>query len=115
HLNKGNPSLLRTSLLTFMLLLVAALGVEVYGQWMTGLRPQESAYAAAVYALSGLQGLLTCVCVYMSLFAVIRSAAGRLSAIHRACYDSTMLMGHYTVAQGLLILGMVHGFPRLTG
>src|SRR5690606_7287925 len=95
-----------------LLMLLTAVGLEAYGQWQTGLRPQASSYAAAVYAVIVWLGVLTMVLCYMSVFTVARSLAGRLTSTRRACYDSTMIFWHYTVAQGLLSLELIHGFSR---
>ncbi|MNT49332.1 hypothetical protein D3C72_1861770 [compost metagenome] len=96
-------------------LLMAASAVQLHGHWTQGLRPQASAYTAAVYAIAGLQGFFALIAGTMGVFTVSRSVAGRLSYTRRACYDTTMMMWHYTVAQGLLGLGLVHAFPRMTG
>jgi cytochrome c oxidase subunit I+III len=95
--------------------LLAASAVELHGHWTEGLRSQASAYAAAVYAVAGLQAIFALLAGTMGVFTVARSVAGRLSHTRRACYDTTMMMWHYTVAQGLLGLGLVHAFPRLAG
>jgi len=92
-----------------------ASGLELHGHWAHGLRPQASAYAAAVYAVSGLQAFFALIAMMLGAFTVARSVAGRLSYTRRACYHATMMMWHYTVAQGLLGLGLVHAFPRLVG
>lgn len=115
RLRRPGQSLLRVGLAISMLMLAAGIGLEAYGQWQTGLRPQDSAYAAGVYAVVGLQCVLTAVLVYMGMFTIARSLCGRLSAVRRACYDSTAILWHYTVAQGLVALGLLHGFARLAG
>jgi len=96
-------------------LLLAATGLELAAQWRTGLRPQDSAYAAAVYALAGLQGVLAVAVGFMSLFTAARAWAGRLAPDRRATFDNTALLWHYTVAQGLVAILAAHGFPRLVG
>ena len=98
-----------------LLMVAAAIILEGGSQWQTGLRPQDSGYAAAVYAMIGLQGVFVAALCLMGVFTVARSMAGRLAADRRACFDSTMIFWHYTVAQGLLGLGALHGFPRILG
>jgi cytochrome c oxidase subunit I+III len=44
-----------------------------------------------------------------------RHLAGKLDAVRRVTYDSYALLYHYAVAQSLLGLGLIHGFPRLIG
>ncbi|NYT57585.1 cbb3-type cytochrome c oxidase subunit I [Alcaligenaceae bacterium] len=106
---------LRLGLVLSLVMLSTAVALEAYGHWQSGLRPDDSAYAASVYALAGLQGVLTTVMAYMGVFTLARSLAGKLTPARRACYDNTMVLWHYTVAQGLLALGLVHGFPHMTG
>ena len=62
-----------------------------------------------------LQAAFVAFCALMGAFTIARSAAGRLSASRRACFDSTAILWHYTVAQGCLSLGLTHGFPLLAG
>ncbi|MBV7486860.1 cbb3-type cytochrome c oxidase subunit I [Bordetella sp. BOR01] len=106
---------LRAGLPLATLMLAAAAGLEADTQWRTGLRPQDSAYAAAVYAIAGLQGVLVIAVGFMSLFTSARSWAGKLAANRRACFDNTALLWHYTVVQGLVGALVVHGFPRWVG
>ena len=112
-LRKGRALLLRIVLAPALLLLLAAACLEAYVQWQQGLRPQHSAYAAAVYALAGLQALLTIVVCFMAVFTLARSLAGKLAPQRRASVDTMSLFWHYTVAQGVIVLALVHGFPRL--
>jgi cytochrome c oxidase subunit I+III len=96
-------------------LLGAALWLDFQGQWQTGLRPDRSAYGAVVYAILGLQALFVASMATMGLYTVARSVSGMLDAQRRATFDNTMLLWHYTVAQGLIGLALVHSFPRLIG
>ena len=102
----------RAALLLALALLPAALGIELYGHWQSGLRPSTSGYAAAVYMLSVLQGQLVLVLVVMGAFTLARSWCGRLDGVRRVTFDNTMLLWHYAVAQGLVALLLTHGFPR---
>ncbi len=115
RLKQGRQELVRWGLPLAIAMLATASGVEGYGQWETGLRPQDSGYAAAVYAIIGWQGLLVVVLCFMGLFTVARSLAGRLTQDRRASFDSTMIIWHYTVAQGLIGLALIHCFPRSLG
>ncbi|NYT44562.1 cbb3-type cytochrome c oxidase subunit I [Alcaligenaceae bacterium] len=115
RLAAGQEGPLRLALPLAMLMTMLAIGLEGYGQWQTGLRPQDSGYAAAVYAMVGLQGFYGIVLCLMGSFTVARSLAGRLGPVRRATFDSTMILWHFAVAQGVLILATLHGFPRLVG
>ncbi len=108
-------TMVRISLLAALPLLVAALGVELYGQWQAGLRPTASSYGAVVYTLSALQGQFVLVLLIMGGYTLARSWCGLLDGQRRATFDNTMLLWHYAVAQGLVALLLIHGFPRTFG
>ena len=93
----------------------ASLGIEVLGHWRSGLRPDASGYAAMVYLAAALQLELVVALVVMALYALARLATGRLDGVRRVTFDSLALLWHYTAAQGLLGLLLVHGFPRVAG
>jgi cytochrome c oxidase subunit I+III len=115
RLEQDRQVTVRFGFLPAILMLVAAIALEGMGLWHSGLRPQDNGYAAAVYAVAGLEALFVIVSVCMGSFTVARSLAGRLSPARRSPFDSTMIFWHYTVAQGVLSLVLVHGFPRLVG
>ncbi len=106
---------MRLGLAFALLALIGALAAEFYGHWQSGLRAPENSYAAMVYTLIASQGLFAATLAIMGLYTLARSFAGRLDAQRRATFDSTMLLWHYTVVQGLLTLGMIHLFPRFIG
>ena len=91
------------------------MGIEVFAQWRTGVRPDADAHAAMVYMAAVLQLELTLALVVMAGFAIARSIAGMLNRRRRVVYDNLGLLWHYTVLQGLFGLVLVHGFPRLVG
>jgi cytochrome c oxidase subunit I+III len=103
----------RWSLMVIVAPLAGALVLEVWAQWQAGLRPTASAYGAVVYMVSALQGVFVFTAVLMALFTLAKSLAGRLDAVWRQTFDNTMLFWHYTVAQGLVGLLLVHLAPRL--
>jgi cytochrome c oxidase subunit I+III len=104
---------LRIALVLAVPLLAGAVAAEVLGQLATGLRPHESAYGAIVYTVAAFQGFFAVVLAIMALYTVARSLAGRLDGVRRATFDNTALFWHYTTAQGLVGLLIVHAFPRL--
>ncbi|MCZ8384583.1 cbb3-type cytochrome c oxidase subunit I [Achromobacter xylosoxidans] len=114
-LRRGRPGYLKSAIALAIALLSVSVCLDAQEHWRAGLRPQASAYEASVYALVGLQAAFVAFCALMGAFTIARSAAGRLSASRRACFDSTAILWHYTVAQGCLSLGLTHGFPLLAG
>ncbi len=106
---------LRIAMLVAVPLIAAAFGFELYGQLQSGLRPTDTGYAAVVYTLIAFQGFYGFVLTLMVLYTVARSFRGLLDSQRRATFDNTMLLWHYAVAQALIALALVHGFPRLLG
>ena len=66
-----------------ILLLVGATGVELVGQWASGVQPAQSGYGATVFALASFQGFLAAVLIVMGLFTIARSVAGKLNPVRR--------------------------------
>jgi len=108
---RGMP--LQMALGAGILLLAASVYVDWHGHWQTGLRPQASAYAAAVYMVVALQGFFALIVAMMGGYTIARSRCGLLDARRRSTFDNTMLLWYYTVAQGGMGMALVHGFPRL--
>jgi cytochrome c oxidase subunit I+III len=106
---------MRIALIAALPLLVAGAGVELYGHWQSGLRPAANSYGAMIYSIGAFQAFMCAVLVVMGLYTLARSFAGKLNAVRRATFDNTMLMWHYTVAQGLAALAIAHLFPTLIG
>jgi cytochrome c oxidase subunit I+III len=77
--------------------------------------PTENAYGAIVYAFLAVDGWFVAVAIVLALFALARRRAGKLSALRRVTFDNAKLFWHYSVAQTLAGLAMVHGFPRIIG
>jgi cytochrome c oxidase subunit I+III len=98
-----------------LLMLCASIVVELRAHLGTAWRPQQSAYAAAVYMLVALQAFFVVITACMGLYTLVRSLAGRLAPERRVTFDNTLLFWYYTVAQGLLALLLVHGFPAAVG
>jgi cytochrome c oxidase subunit I+III len=95
--------------------LAAALAIELAAHWRTGLTPSASAYGAMVYMGVVLFGQLAFAVVIMGGFVVARHFASRLDRERRVSFENMALLYYYTVAQSLLGLALVHGFPRLVG
>ncbi|MGE5792876.1 MAG: cytochrome c oxidase subunit I [Bacteroidota bacterium] len=96
-----------------IVLLAAAFAADLYGQ--RELSPVESGYGATVYMVLSLAGFFGAVSVVLLAFATARYANGLLDRVRRVTFDNARLFWHYTVAQSLAGLALVHGFPRLVG
>jgi cytochrome c oxidase subunit I+III len=103
------------------LILVAAaavcgsLYVEISAHWDVGARPDATSHDALVYLAAFLQLQLIAALLVMAGFVLARLVMGRVDAIRRVTFDNTALLWHYTAAQGVFSLLLVHGFPRLVG
>ncbi|MFD2648903.1 cytochrome c oxidase subunit I [Devosia albogilva] len=95
--------------------MVAAIALEIWGHWDTGLDPTVNGYGAVVYMNAVLQGQIGFAVVMMALFAAVRLLARKLDRHRRVMFDNAALLYYYATAQGLFGLLLVHGFPRLLG
>ncbi|GGE49460.1 cytochrome c oxidase subunit I [Agaricicola taiwanensis] len=96
-------------------LLIGALALEIWGHWQTGLRPTASSYGAMVYMGAVLTVQAAVAVIIMCFFAAARGLTRQLTRERRVTFDNAAIYYYYTVAQGLLGLLLIHGFPRLAG
>jgi cytochrome c oxidase subunit I+III len=106
---------MRLALLAAVPPMLAALGVDFFGHWQTGLRPDAHSYGAVVYAIVGLQGVYVATLLPMALFTLARSLFGLLDGVRCVTFDNTMLFWHYATGQALAGLALVQLFPALAG
>jgi cytochrome c oxidase subunit I+III len=92
---------------------LTAFGLDLYVH--RDLAPAASGYAASVNLILAMEGVFGTFIVMMGGFAAVRDLAGRVDRVRRVTFDNARLFWHYTVAQSLLGLAVVHGFPRLVG
>jgi cytochrome c oxidase subunit I+III len=111
----GAPSLFRRWLATGALAMLAAVALDLGGQWTAGLAPTGHGYGATVATAILIQGLFVAALLVMTAYSLARSWAGRLSPTRRATFDNTMLLWHYTAAQGVIGLAALHALPRWLG
>ncbi|HEX2492866.1 MAG TPA: cytochrome c oxidase subunit I [Steroidobacter sp.] len=78
----------------------------------SGARADAHAYGAMMYALLAWQGLHVALVWLMGAYTIARLWAGKLNAVRRGVFDNLRLVQHYTAAQGLLALLVLHA-PRL--
>ncbi|MCG5480614.1 MAG: cytochrome c oxidase subunit I [Ensifer alkalisoli] len=110
-----SPFAMTAALLLSLASLIGALALELSGHLMTGLSPGDNAYGAMVYLGVVLFGQLAFALAILGLYTLARYLTGKLDGVRRVTFDNYMLLYHYAVAQSLLGLGLVHGFPRLIG
>jgi cytochrome c oxidase subunit I+III len=94
-----------------MPLLAGAWAVSLLSQH--DVSPSADGYGAVVHAFLAVDGFFVAVSLVLALFALARHATGRLDRVRRVTFDNAKLFWHYTVAQSLVGLVLVHGFPRL--
>ncbi len=99
----------------FVALLALALAFALDCIAHRALVPASSSYAAIVALLVSLEGFFVVVVVFIGIFTFARSRAGMLNARRRASFDTARLLLHYTAAQSVAGLAMIHGFARLVG
>ena len=75
--------------------------------------PAQNSYGAIIHAFAVLDGFFVACATVLAVFALARERAGRLDRVRRVTFDNARLFWHYTVAQTLAGLAVVHGFPRL--
>jgi cytochrome c oxidase subunit I+III len=96
-------------------LILAALAVDGISQLRAGLAPARHAYGAIVATILGVQAATAATVLIMTAYTLARSGCGLLDRARRVTFDNTWLLWHYTVAQGLAGLGLVHLIPRVLG
>ena len=96
-------------------LLLGGFALEAVGQWAAGPSPQAHSYGAAVWAITALAGAGVGVSAIMGLYVIARRAAGMLGGIRRSTFDNVRLFWHFAVAQAVIGIILVHGFPRAVG
>jgi heme/copper-type cytochrome/quinol oxidase subunit 3 len=109
-LRRESTAVICAALATAMLLIVVAFAVEMYVH--RELDPSGSSYGATVQTVVALGATCALVVTVFALFALARRLAGLLDRERRNVLDNTRLLWHYTVAQSLVSLALIHGFPR---
>ncbi|HZM32987.1 MAG TPA: cytochrome c oxidase subunit I [Burkholderiales bacterium] len=110
-LKSERPKAMAASLAGAIVLFLGAFAAMLAGH--ATLSPAESAYGAVVYLVLSLAGFFGFVVIGMALFVIARAAHGMVDRVRRVTFDNARLFWHYTVAQTLVGIVLVHGFPRL--
>ena len=110
-LGRGRKNGVWLLVLLALLCMLAATGLDGWGQRLAGLEPAANAWSATVAALLAWQGFHAAVLLLMGLYVCARSWRGRLLPQARASLDNTALLWHYVTAQGLAGMGIIHLMP----
>ncbi len=110
-----SPWIFRAALLAAIALMLTAFGADLWGQWQTGLRADEHAYGAIVYAVLAWQGFHVGILFVMAAYTLARSWCGLIDSTRRVTFDNTRLFWHYMSAQGIASIMLVHALPRWIG
>jgi len=79
--------------------------------WRAGLDPSASAWAAAIAALAGYQGLHIVLLLVLAPYLALRAWRGHLGPRSRATLDNIALVWHYTTLQGIAAVAVVRLMP----
>jgi len=91
----------------------ASFGLDLHGLQLAGLDGTSSAWAAAISALTGYQGLHIALLAIVGPYLALRAWCGHLSGTSRATLDNIGLIWHYTTLQGIALLALVRLMPLL--
>ncbi|MFK3739771.1 cytochrome c oxidase subunit I [Massilia sp. TN1-12] len=91
----------------------AAFGIDMEGFRQAGLDGSSSAWAAAISAMLGYQGLHIAVLLIVGPYLALRAWRGHLSDHSRATLDNSALIWHYTTLQGIAMSTLIRVMPLL--
>jgi len=111
----ASRSALTLAILASIVLMLAAIGADAYGQWHSGTRPQAHAYGAVVYAALAYQAFHVAVLLIMAAYTLARSWSGLLNARRCATFENTRIFWHYMVGQAIVAIFVLNVLPRLSG
>ena len=94
--------------------LCTAFAASLLAMRSAGVEAGSHAFGATIHALLCWQGAHVVLVALMCGYTLVRRWRGMLDARRRSTFDNTWLMWHFTAAQGLLLLAIVHA-PRLGG
>ena len=75
-------------------------------------RPDEHAYGAVIYTMLAWQGLHAVLLTFVGGYTIARLIAGLIDDARRSTFDNMRLLWHYAVAQGVIVLAVIHA-PRV--
>jgi len=97
------------AMLGAIVLLVGAFLVQATA--FLGASPSASGYGAIVWSNLSVQGFELVAAVVLAGFAIARRFVHRLDAVRRNVFDNARIFWHYVVAQHLVGIAMLYGFP----
>ena len=110
-LARGRRAPVWALVLLAVLCVLAAFGMDGWGQQLAGLRPTANAWSATVAAMLAWQGFHVAVLLIMGLYVCARAWAGKLRGDAHASLDNTALLWHYVTVQGLAAMGIIYLMP----
>jgi len=111
-LNKGATGRFQFALWLGCALLIVFAILQLFWAFTTGLQPTAHAYPAIVWTLLLYQLLHVAVALVMGIYTLVRYWAGRLAPGYDIELRNAALFWHYTVIQGLIVMGVIDLFPR---
>jgi heme/copper-type cytochrome/quinol oxidase subunit 3 len=109
-LNRESSLAMCVSMGAAIALVLSAFGLELYAH--RALDPAESSYGATVQTFVAFNGACAIGVTVLAVYALARRRAGLLDRERRNVFDNARLLWHYTVAQNLAGVALIHGFPR---
>jgi heme/copper-type cytochrome/quinol oxidase subunit 3 len=73
--------------------------------------PTETGYGAIVWSILSVEGFELVAAATLAGFAIARRVAHRVDATRRNVFDNARIFWHYVVAQHLVGIAMLYGFP----
>jgi hypothetical protein len=107
----GRRTAPRVALAAAVALVAAACSLYVYGH--RELAPDQSAHRAIVAVAVAIACCYGFVCIAMASLCLARHLNLRLDRSWRVTFDCTRGFWHYSVAQSLVGIALVQGFPRV--
>ena len=111
----GSQARLPWLVLASLACMIAAFGIDFYGQHLAGLSPTANAWSATVSMLLAYQGMHVAALVLTGGYLCARAWCGHVTGRSRATLDNTALIWHYTSVQGIVASVAIHLVPWVMG
>jgi cytochrome c oxidase subunit I+III len=105
-LRDGQKSVISIAVIAAFILLCVGMWFHFLSLLDAAIRPDTHAFGAILFAIASWQALHVALLAIMAGFLLARVWTGQIGKNRRNVFDHTALMWHYTVAQGILALGL---------